>query len=437
MKTYRRLVPIALVALMAASWYTLISDRNEVAAAYDDYLAQARKYAESGSTKYAIENYTKALAVNDDPDVYVEVANYYKNHSTASTYESWCEDFFESYPTEPKAFDCLLDAYLIQEDYESCYDILNTAAKRNVSTDFIRETSEDIKYVYRLDYNTYENVGIYSNNFCAVQKDGLWGFVDRYGEKRISSKYTQVGAYTKTNFVSVVNSSGEAYFIDKEGSKVLASTENYASFGLLSGEMVAAQKADGRYTYLDSELQPMLGDYDYASTMNGGIAAVKMGEQWQLIDSSGNIIGGTSYLDIKLDEKQIAYRNGRAFVSTTAGEYVMIDENGTKIGNLTFEDAKVFAGEAPTAVKMAGKWCFIDAEGKLVSDQKYDDARSYANGLAAVCIDGKWGFIDESGSIAIEPQFFNAKDFNEKGSCFVKTGDKWQLLKLYRLNRES
>ena len=29
-----------------------------------------------------------------------------------------------------------------------------------------------------------------------------------------------------------------------------------------------------------------------------------------------------------------------------------------------------------------------------------------------------------------------AKDFNEKGSCFVKVGDKWQLLKLYRLNRE-
>ena len=58
------------------------------------------------------------------------------------------------------------------------------------------------------------------------------------------------------------------------------------------------------------------------------------------------------------------------------------------------------------------------------------------NGLAAVCIDGKWGFVDTDENIVIEPQFSGAKDFNEKGSCFVCVGNKWQLLKLYRLNRE-
>ena len=68
--------------------------------------------------------------------------------------------------------------------------------------------------------------------------------------------------------------------------------------------------------------------------------------------------------------------------------------------------------------------------------KKYDDARSYTNGLAAVCINGKWGFVDEKENVVIEPQFTDAKDFNEKGSCFIKTENKWQLLKLYRLNRE-
>ena len=30
------------------------------------------------------------------------------------------------------------------------------------------------------------------------------------------------------------------------------------------------------------------------------------------------------------------------------------------------------------------------------------------------------GFVDENENIVIEPQFFDAKDFTEKGSCFVK-----------------
>lgn len=51
-------------------------------------------------------------------------------------------------------------------------------------------------------------------------------------------------------------------------------------------------------------------------------------------------------------------------------------------------------------------------------------------------IDGKWGFVDSNEELKIPAEFFGAKDFNEKGSCFVMTGDKWQLLKLYRINRE-
>ena len=436
MKKYRALVPIVLVVLMVASWYMLASDAIKMESTYNNYLTQARKYAEDGITKYAIENYNMALEIKGEADVYVEVANYYKSQEKTNEYLAWCENFFESYPTEPKAYDCVLDAYLTQKDYESCYDILITAEKRNISTDFIKKTSNDIKYVFKLDFNTFENVGVYSNNFCAVQSKNAWGFVDRYGEQRIACKYTKVGAYTKTNFTSVVNTDGDAYYIDKSGSKVLVSKDKYKSFGLLVDGIIAAEKTDGKYTYVNNEFKVLFGDYDYASTMNNGIAAVKNGDQWQLINQDGKATSNTKFVDVKLDEKMIAFRNDRAFVSTTSGKYIMVDSKGKQVGKLEFEDAKIFASESPAAVKIDGKWCFIDAKGNLISDKKYDDARSYVNGLAAVCMSGKWGFVDEKENIVIEPQFFGAKDFNEKGSCFVQTGDKWQLLKLYRLNRE-
>lgn len=436
MKKYRTLVPIVMIVLMVASWFVLVKDAVAVERQYNTYLAEARKYAENGITKYAIENYKLALDIKDDVNIYVEVADYYKNQGKSNEYLSWCEAFFEKHPTKEEAYDCVLDAYLENKDYESCYDILETAQKRSISSDYVKKISNDIKYVYKLDFNAYEDVGIYSNNFCSVASKGVWGFVDRYGNQRIACKYTNVGAYTQTNFVSVVNSDNEAYFIDKTGSKVLVAKEKYAQFGLIVDNIIATKKTDGKYTYVNSEFENLFGEYDYASTMNNSVAAVKYGDEWKVIDKSGNNITEKSYVDVVLDEKQIAFRCNRMFVATETGKYIMVDGTGKQIGTLVFEDAKLFASDAPTAVKIDGKWCYIDTDGKKISDKTYNEARPYSNGLAAVCIDGKWGFIDENETVVIEPKFFGAKDFNEKGSCFVQTGDKWQLLKLYRLNRE-
>ena len=145
---------------------------------------------------------------------------------------------------------------------------------------------------------------------------------------------------------------------------------------------------------------------------------------------------GETYSDVKIDEEAIAFINERAFVSENNGKYVMINNKGEKVGDMEFDDALPFSGSGPAAVKLENNWCFVDSSGALVSDKKYEDARSFAWGMAAVQIDGKWGFVDTSENVVIEPQFSGAKDFNGKGSCFVLTGEKWQLLKLYRLNRE-
>ena len=84
MRKYRGLMPIVLIVLMVASWYMLISDASKTEETYNNYLTQARKYAEDGITKYAIENYNQALEIKNDVDIYVEVANYYKEQQKAN-----------------------------------------------------------------------------------------------------------------------------------------------------------------------------------------------------------------------------------------------------------------------------------------------------------------------------------------------------------------
>lgn len=433
MKKYGFLVPIVLTVLLVLSWYKLVTDTNAVEDEFNNYIQTAREYAEDGITKYAITNYEKALEINDDPVIYAEVASYYKRQGESRKYLSWCEEFFEKYPKESLAYDTVLEAYMTEEDYSSCWDILDTAEKRNITSEYINKVRTDIRYEYYLDYNSYDDVGIFSNDLCPVAVEDKWGFVNRKGSRAVSCKYKAVGYFTSSGMASVIDMDGQAYYIDSEGYKVLVTKTDYTEFGNITEGKIVAKKSNGKYVYTDINFNELSAEYDYAGSFNLGKAAVKNGTEWLLIGNDFSSDG--KYADIKLDEKTIAYRNDRAFVSENGKTYKMIDLNGSKIGDEEYEDAIPFDGDDMTAVCKDGKWFFIDKEGRHISDNTYEKARSFSNGLAAVCIDGKWGFVDESENIVIEPQYEETKDFNDLGSCFVNTGKDWQMIKLYALNR--
>lgn len=436
MKNYRKLVPIAVVVVMALSWYMLISNKLSVDREYNKYLTEARNYADINVTKYAVENYSKAISVKSSVDLYEEVADYYsRQENSYDAWLAWCEKFIEQYPKSSEAYDCILQNYMSVKDYANCYSILDIADKRNISSDYINSLKSEIEYKYRMDFNSYDEVSVYSNNFCAVEVNGNWGYVDRYGNSKIQKKYKSADAFSGAACAAVIDKNGDAYFIDKTDEKVKATNEKYKQFGILINGIMTAQNENGKYSYLDEDFEKLFGDYDNATAINGDIGAVKTGSAWKIINKDGKQVGSTEYEDIIIDEKNIVCRNDRLFVKTGNG-YIMVDTSGKQIGSDVYEDAKLFSDDTYAAVKQGGKWFYVDKEGKKHSDKTYNAARSYMNGMAAVMIDGKWGFVDSNEDIKIEPTYYGAKDFNEKGSCFVKVGDKWQLLKLYRLNRE-
>jgi tetratricopeptide (TPR) repeat protein len=429
------LVPLLLIMLMGISWYLLVSENVKTDNEYNSFLADARRFANIGVTPYAIENYKKALDINPSPDIYVEVADYYESQGESRDQLDWCKNFFEKYPTEPKAYDALLKVYYSDKAYESCFDVINVAIKRNVSTDYLKTISKEIEYVFSMDFNNYDDVSIYANGYSAVKKGESWGFIDSFGKLIVSTRYQSVGVFTVYDFAPVVNLQGEAFFIDKKGERILASKDPYISYSPILSDLFAAKKETGKYVYVDLDFNVLHGEYDYATTMNYDVAAVQIGGAWKIIDKSGAELIATAYTDVIRDEKDIVYRNERLFVSLGDG-YIMIDSAGNRIGNQVYEDAKLFSDTTYAAVKINGEWCFVDGNGALKSDKKNEDARSFMNGMAAVQVSGKWGFVDENEELKIAAEYDGAKDFNEKGSCFVKNGEIWQLLKLYRLNRK-
>ncbi|MCM3871716.1 MAG: WG repeat-containing protein, partial [Pyrinomonadaceae bacterium] len=69
-------------------------------------------------------------------------------------------------------------------------------------------------------------------------------------------------------------------------------------------------------------------------------------------------------------------------------------------------------------------WGFIDKTGKIIIEPQFEQALSFAEGLAGVQIEGLWGFIDRKGDLVIEPQYELVNNFSEGISIVVRGAPK-------------
>jgi hypothetical protein len=91
-------------------------------------------------------------------------------------------------------------------------------------------------------------------------------------------------------------------------------------------------------------------------------------------------------------------------------KYAFIDKTGRTMSDQRFDDAKDFS-EGLAAVKINGKWGFIDKTGALIVKAVFDTAESYSDGVALISEKGLFGFIGHDGTYAIEPHFKYAESF--------------------------
>ena len=75
-------------------------------------------------------------------------------------------------------------------------------------------------------------------------------------------------------------------------------------------------------------------------------------------------------------------------------------------------------------VQINGKFGFIDINDKLILEPKYDRARAFHDGLAAVSMNGKWGYINLKGEQVIPCVYESAGDFSS-GIAVVEKGKRY------------
>ncbi len=436
MKQYRLLIPIIFVLLMAVSVYTMISGAGNQKKEVEELLQKAQNCSKQGLYDKAAGYYSEALARNNRIEYYLAATDMYYEAGIYNYCEAWCEKLLEHYPKKKEGYERAIKVFLKNENYSEAFDILEQFDGRRLQSEEAETYREIMDYLYYEEYCSFDDVTTVSSDCVGSYTKNGWGLATAKGASIVAPKFKQIGFYAN-DVVPVCDTENVWYFMNREGEYQYNISDSISGaiteVGVYNHELFPAC-VDEKYRYYTMDFTPCFGEYDYAGAFNAGVAAVKDGEAWRLINTDGSLVTEEAYQDVILDERGICCLNNRIFVKKD-NTYIMLDSDGNRIGTEGFENAKAFSSGEYAAVMDEGLWGYVDSLGEWVIEPAYDDAKSFSLNLAPVCRNGLWGYISASNTTVVEPQYTDAYVFSSSGAAFVKNQEQWIVLKLYKYNR--
>ena len=374
--------------MLGLSWYTAVSEAVNNPKKVQEHLQKAAELEEKGIYVDAVTEYEQALEyAPEDSDIYIRMADAYRNGGDSRKFTSTCEKAAEAFQEDTKAMNLLMEYYM-ENDYESkAVKYLTNFLEAYPDNENAQKWFLELKGSYTELYCRYEEMSDIVNDSMVVMEDGLYGIADAEGREIIAAEYEELQPFSKDGFALAKKDGGDYLYIDRDGQTRKVPDEIYQMPGMISEDRAAVCR-DGKYGYLDEEMEPA-GEF-----------------VWEELTGIKNSTGAG-----KRD-----------------GKWVLVNK-------LTFDDAKAFTENGYAAVCRGDKWGFVNQDGELVTEYQYEEAESFQNGYAAVCIGGLWGYIDADGQQIIDCRFTGASHFSKSGTAAVKIEnddgeDEWKLIRL-------
>ena len=151
--------------------------------------------------------------------------------------------------------------------------------------------------------------------------------------------------------------------------------------------------------------------YDFVWDFSNGLAAVmkKEGsiEKWGYIDNSGKMV------IVFFEGYAFPFQDNYALIrkgNYRSGKLSIIKKDGGIESSITYSDAHLCDNGLINVVKVINglnKWGYINSNGEVVIDFKYDNYGLFNNGLALVTVDSKMAYINAKGEVIWkEMEFF-------------------------------
>lgn len=411
----------------------IVSVNNGIRQDYDDNLQLARSNAEQNLPYIARQYYVKALNIDaSDSEVYKEYLEQLSKLNGISQADAW-RGFINHYPDLQEGYDNLGDVYYNSEDYRALYNLINEANSAGMLTDKLLEYYKEIYYKYTFKTNSLLSATSFIGNYGIITNSAGYNYYILSSGKMFETESEYLGVFGDNGRIPA-KIDGEFVYIDSTQNVVarLSRPVDYLGTYRLTGAVVAV---GGKYGYTDGALNiPDKLEYDYATDIVNGVGAVKKNNTWALINENHELITDFIYTDIKLTDVNACIAYGVIFARKD-DKYIMLDKSGNRIGELEFEDACMFADDnSPAAVKINGKWGFVNADGTMKYEPQFMGAGSFSLGMAPATNGLDWGYIAEkNGELAfvINPAFQECKPFTSNGCAAVRDGDTWGYILLF------
>lgn len=269
-----------------------------------------------------------------------------------------------------------------------------------------------------------EDVDLMKNGLICVRMNGLYGFMDRKGRWLTEPCYSYAALHSYEGF-SKVKKDGLIGFIDSEAREVVPC--EYEDAGNFSCGYAAVRK-NGKWGYVDTRGELVIEPrFDDAGSFDAdGHAFVFVNECVGVIDISGNYLREPEYRKYGKSGDYYIIREG----SERNERYGCLFSDGTLIEPRWSNFMWSFEGGFAAVSEENKLWGYIDRQGNVVIEPRFESAGSFKNGRAIVMENGKFGVIDSNGVYVYAPEYDYIRSvYGCDGVYFVEKDGRMSVLR--------
>lgn len=279
----------------------------------------------------------------------------------------------------------------------------------------------------------------FSEGLAPIQVNEYWGFIDNKGKVLIEPQYKNVLGFKDGLAPVQVGDTKKWGFIDKSNQFVIKPQFETA---LNFSEGLATVNLNRKIGYINKVGKFVIpAKYSAGEPFSNGLAKVINFETPMnrfhefYIDNKGNKIFDLTALNLKYDPygERLQHQCSRNLFSNefvlTGNSTINEPRYAINIDSPLNQTKNCFQNDR-LALKLKDLYGYVDRSGKLVIPAKYQDARPFSEGFAAVALDSSqawsgrsasfsYGFIDTTGKLAFPAKFSKVGDFHE-GLAYVE-----------------
>lgn len=308
------------------------------------------------------------------------------------------------------------------------------------------------KVILDTEYTELERVTAIANEkdlYFIAFKNGQAGLLK---DKKVILNYEyQDIQYSSSNDIFVVQRNSKQGVVSKEGNTIVNTTYDSIVFG---GMYINAKK--GNNLYLFDLNGGSVEDKNIISKISTGnpnyFITVDENDIYSIVDKEGKVLidNNYSYIEYLPGDYFIVARDGKNGIIDISGKSVVelaytsifhlndtnllqAEKIETKTIDLYSETMNKIASMSNATITTEDNYIMLASENDFsyydFSGNKLNAKDIFKNNrLFAKKINDKWGFVDQNGNVVIENKYEMVTDFNEYGYAGIKLDGKWGVI---------